>query len=138
MNCEMQIAGAIRRKIWIVGDASSDLKDLRSALVADGFHVRFSGTAESALAEWRRWQFDIVILDETVPDVIAAFRQISARVVVLARTRSLANCIDLLDAGADDCVGTTCSVAELRARIRSKLRSLSPCRTQKKMKDKTL
>ena len=131
MNCEMQIAGAIRRKILIVGDASSDLGKIRNALVADGFHVRFSGTAESALVEWRRWQSEIVIVDETVPDVIAALRRISARVVVLARTHSCANCIELLDAGADDCVGKTCSVAELRARIRSKLRSLSPsCRTK--------
>lgn len=127
----MQIAGAVRRKIWIVGDASSDLGNIRNALVADGFHVRFSEMPESALAEWRRWQFDIVIVDETVPDVIAAFRRISARVLVLARTHSCANCIELLDAGADDCVGKTCSVAELRARIRSKLRTLSPpCRTK--------
>lgn len=127
----MQIAGAVKRKIWIVGDASSDLGKIRNALVADGFQVRFSEMPESALAEWRRWQFDIVIVDETVPDVIAAFRRISARVLVLARTHSCANCIELLDAGADDCVGKTCSVAELRARIRSKLRTLSPpCRTK--------
>jgi DNA-binding response OmpR family regulator len=138
MNCEMHIVETISRKILIVGETSPDLESLQSALLADGFQVRFTTTLDSALTEWRKWQSDIIVVYKTDPHVIAAFRKISTRVFVLARTYDCTNCIELLDAGADDCVGKSCSIAEFRARIRSKLRTLQPTHRTKDGEEQTM
>lgn len=110
------------RKILIVGRSFPEISDLRNGLVGDGFRVRVSETAEAALAESGMWHPTMVIADESFAGFIDKLRRLCANVPVLIRSRSRAQFVALLNGGADDCVETTCSVAELRARIRSKLK----------------
>lgn len=111
------------RKILIVGDGSSEITAIREGLVADGCRVRLSGTAEAALAASQEWHPEVVIADDTFAEFIQHLRRLCIDIPVLVRSRSRAAFVELLNSGADDCVDKSCSVAELRARIRSKLRN---------------
>jgi len=112
---------ASAQKILIVG-ASSDLREIGTSLVSDGFQIRFSNTSEAALTASQAWYPDFVIVDDTASGFIKAFRALNFRTPLLARTPTRAGFAGLLDDGADDCVERLCSVTELRARIRSKLK----------------
>ena len=113
---------ANQRKVLIMGSSTSEIAVIRNGLVADGCQVRVSETAETALAESIRWKPEMVIADDSFADFIGTLRRICTDIPVLIRSQSRTQFVALLNGGADDCVEKTCSVAELRARIRSKLK----------------
>jgi DNA-binding response OmpR family regulator len=108
------------------GDNSSDPRAIRSGLATDGYLIRSSLTVEEALEQSKSWQPEIVIADEAVADFseqtfFKALRASNINSSLLIRSDSRTSFVELLDRGADDCIERSCSVAEARARVRSKL-----------------
>ena len=118
-----------RSTILVVGAVASKELELRIAFRNDGYDVRFSGDGPCALELAQAWQPDLVVSAGSLPDcdavVLCSSLRTHARppdILIVCRNRSRYE--ELLDAGADDCVDLTCSLAELRARVRSRLRKV--------------
>jgi DNA-binding response OmpR family regulator len=122
-------AGAEPATILVVDDEPMARETLTDLLEAHGYHVRTAGDAEEAFD--RLHEADLILLDAMLPgtDGWTICREIKERIdpllpiiMVTARTAP-EDVVRTFDAGADDYVAKPFQVAELRARIDSRLRA---------------
>jgi DNA-binding response OmpR family regulator len=119
-----------RSRILIVGSDFTRVGELRAALTADGYLVRSSRSGQEALEQSRAWRPEIVIADDLLADIeVSVFctvlRASDAASSILVRSGRWGNIVKVLDAGADDCIDKSCSIAELKARVRSQLKRIN-------------
>jgi DNA-binding response OmpR family regulator len=121
--------GAAPATILVVDDESMARETLSDLLEAHGYHVISAADAEQAFD--RLHQADLILLDAMLPgtDGWTICREIKQRIdpllpiiMVTARTAP-EDVVRTFDAGADDYVPKPFQVAELRARIDSRLRA---------------
>ena len=120
-------------RVLLVEDEPKLAAFIQKGLAEDAFHVDVALDGEAALTRARQTSHDVVILDVMLPgmngfDVCEQLRtlhpdvpilMLSARGVVEDRVRGL-------DAGADDYLTKPFAFAELRARLRARLRRQKP------------
>jgi DNA-binding response OmpR family regulator len=99
-------------------------------LQAEGFAVRHAPDGESALSEVEIAVPDLVLLDLSLPDIdgLDVCRRLrlahpSVPIVMLTARNAEVDVVVGLDAGADDYISKPFRVAELTARIRTRLRA---------------
>ncbi len=131
---EPEVAGAVRASteqatILVVDDEPMARETLTDLLEAHGYRVRSAADAEEAFD--RLHEADLILLDAMLPgtDGWTICREIKERIdpllpiiMVTARTAP-EDVVRTFDAGADDYIPKPFQVAELRARIDSRLRA---------------
>jgi|SRR5665213_351964 len=123
------IKAITRSRILVVGADHNRVAELESVLMADGYLVCCSVSGCDALEQSKAWRPEIVVADGSLADIeipafCTALRASGAASSILVLLRQPSEFIEVLDAGADDCVDRGCSMAELRARVRSKIRTV--------------
>jgi two-component system OmpR family response regulator/two-component system alkaline phosphatase synthesis response regulator PhoP len=115
-------------KVLVVEDERDIARSVAYALEKEGFLTRIASNGQTALAEARAWQPDVVLLDLILPDVdgLTVCRELRrdaalAVIMVTARTAEVERIVGL-EVGADDYVTKPFSTRELIARIRAVLR----------------
>lgn len=123
------------KKILIVEDERDVVKLLRYNLEKEGFRVSTVADGSLALAEMRREEPDLVILDLMLPgmDGLEVCRQVrrhdkyaSVPILMLTARSEEADRVVGLEIGADDYVTKPFSMRELVARVRALLRRHEP------------
>lgn len=123
------------KKILIVEDERDVVKLLRYNLEKEGFRVSAVTDGSLALAEMRREEADLVILDLMLPgmDGLEICRQLrrhdkysSVPILMLTARSEEADRVVGLELGADDYVTKPFSMRELIARVRALLRRHEP------------
>lgn len=115
--------------ILVVEDEPKMARLLHRGLTERGDVVEVASTGEAAVAIARTGEFDVVLLDVTLPgmDGFEVCRQLRAArvwapVLMLTARSAVEDRIRGLDAGADDYLPKPFSLAELLARIRALVR----------------
>jgi two-component system KDP operon response regulator KdpE len=115
--------------VLVIDDEFSLRKALRTSLTASGFTVEEARSGEEALGTVQRHQFDLVLLDVSMPgmsgiDACRRIRGISpqAGIVMVTVRDQEDDKVRALEAGADDYVTKPFKVRELTARLRAVLR----------------
>jgi phosphate regulon transcriptional regulator PhoB len=125
----------MHKKILIVEDEHDVIRLLKYNLEREGFRVNYTTDGSLALAEIRRDEPDLVILDLMLPglDGLEVCRQIRRTekysglpVLMLTARDQEPDCVVGLEMGADDYVTKPFSMRELIARIRALLRRSEP------------
>jgi DNA-binding response OmpR family regulator len=119
--------------ILLVEDDAAIAEPLARSLRRDGHDVRVVGSGREAIDQVDGARIDLVILDLGLPDmdgleVCRQIRRVDARLPVLVLT-ARSDELDVvvgLDSGADDYVTKPFRLAELSARVRSRLRGAEP------------
>ena len=123
------------QKILIVEDEQDVIRLLKYNLEKEGFQVRYTTEGSLALAEVRRNEPDLLILDLMLPgydglEVCRQLRRIEAYmslpVLMLTARDQEADRVVGLEVGADDYVTKPFSMRELIARVRALLRRREP------------
>ena len=116
--------------VLLVEDDERISQPLLRMLQAEGFDVRHVDNGTAALAEAIDTLPDLVLLDLSLPDIdgLDVCRRLRAShpalpIVVLTARNEEVDVVVGLDAGADDYITKPFRVAELTARIRSRLRA---------------
>jgi DNA-binding response OmpR family regulator len=123
--------GRVVSSILLVEDDGAIAEPLARSLRRDGHDVTVEARGADAIDRLSRGRVDLVILDLGLPDmdgvdVCRRMRQLDARLPVLmltARNDEL-DVVVGLDSGADDYVTKPFRLAELSARVRSRLRTV--------------
>jgi two-component system response regulator MtrA len=119
-------------KVLVVDDDAALAEMLGIVLRRSGFEPYFVGRGDRALEVFRRARPDIVLLDLMLPgrDGLDLCRDLRAEsgvpIVMLTARVDTAEVVRGLEAGADDYVVKPFKPTELVARIRARLRHLSP------------
>jgi two-component system KDP operon response regulator KdpE len=114
--------------VLVIDDEPPIRRLLRTSLGPQGYEVIEAETASAALAEIRRREPDVVLLDLGLPDqdgleVIRTIRSTSALpIIVLSSRGDERGKVAAFELGADDYVTKPFGMAELVARIRAALR----------------
>ena len=115
--------------VLVVDDESALRKALRTSLTASGFDVEEARSGEEALGSVQQHQFDLVLLDVSMPGMsgIHACRRIrgispQAGIVMVTVRDQEDDKVRALEAGADDYVTKPFKLRELTARLRAVLR----------------
>ncbi len=123
-----------RGRILVVDDDESLAEMLSIVLGQEGFDSRLCGRGDQALAAFRDYTPDLVLLDLMLPgkDGIDVAREIRAEsgvpIVMLTAKSDTVDVVLGLESGADDYVVKPFKAKELVARIRARLRRLEqPC-----------
>jgi DNA-binding response OmpR family regulator len=117
-----------QRTVLVVEDEPAIVEPLVEALRREGFTAHTAGTAARALAEARRVEPDLVLLDLMLPDgsgldVCRELRRDSqVPIIMLTARRDETDRVLGLELGADDYVTKPFSAREVVARIRAVLR----------------
>jgi two-component system KDP operon response regulator KdpE len=118
-------------KILIVDDNAADRRNLHGDLYAAGFGVTDVEYPEEALGICRIMQFDVVLVSVNIQathavQICRSFHtQIPrAAILVLSESDDSSRKVEVLEAGADDCLVKPFHMEELIARIRATLRRL--------------
>jgi len=118
--------------LLLVEDDERISQPLVRMLQAEGFAVRHVELGEAALAAVQEDPPDLVLLDLSLPDIdgLDVCRRLRAAlpaipIVMLTARNEEVDVVVGLDAGADDYITKPFRVAELTARIRSRLRASS-------------
>jgi len=115
-------------RILVVDDDPQIRRVMRVALVAQGFEVRDTRSAEQAFELLEHEKFDLVLLDINLPgmgglEVCRNVRATSDAAIIMLTVRDTEkDKVEALDSGADDFVTKPFSTPELLARIRAALR----------------
>jgi diguanylate cyclase (GGDEF)-like protein len=117
------------RKILIVDDDPLSLNLLSKLLISEGYGVSIFTRASEALSELKRNNFDLLILDLSMPEVDGSEFLKTLRgqvnytsVVFLSAHREEAKVVSCLDAGANDYIQKPIRPHEFLARVRAQLR----------------
>ena len=125
-------ADATRGKVLVVDDDASLAEMLGIVLRQEGFDSRVVTRGDHALAEFRGYRPDLVLLDLMLPgrdgiDVCKSIRAESGVPIVMLTAKG--DTVDVvlgLESGADDYVVKPFKPKELVARIRARVRRLNP------------
>ena len=116
------------KKILLVEDEKPIRDAVAAYLEREGYWVRGVGDGQSALEEFEKHGFDLIILDLGLPDrdgreLIHYVRQkFMTPIIVLSARTTEADKIEALDLGANDYITKPFSTGELLARVRAALR----------------
>ena len=123
------MSGAAPLRVLAIDDEPAIRRFLRTSLRAEGYDIIEAETAEAGLAEIRRREPDLVMLDLGLPgmDGIEMIRRLreggsTVPIIVLTSRTDEAGKVEALDLGADDYVTKPFGMDELLARIRAALR----------------
>src|SRR5262245_20000434 len=131
---------AMSKKILIVEDEHDVVKLLKYNLEKEGFKVNYTTEGSLALAEIRRDEPDLVILDLMLPglDGLEVCRQLRRNerflrtpILILSARSEEADRVVGLELGADDYVTKPFSTREMIARVRALLRRIEPVPPQR-------
>ncbi len=118
-----------QHNVLIVDDDPELRRFLAGELKADGYGVESAGTGQEALTRIRGGEWDLVLLDWTLPDFsgVEVCRRMRASgldtpVLMLTARDAVSERVEALDAGADDYLTKPFSIEELLARVRARLR----------------
>ncbi len=116
-------------RLLIIDDDPELRRFLAGELALEGYEVELAGTGQEALLHIRHEEWDLLVLDWTLPDfsgveVCRRMRSsgISTPVLMLTARDAVAERVEALDAGADDYLTKPFSIEELLARVRARLR----------------
>lgn len=116
-------------KILIIEDDQTLAKNLKKALVKDGFAVDMASTRENGLAETEINEYDCIVLDINLPDgsgldLLRELRSAENKtpVIIVTARGQVDERIRGLNLGADDYVPKPVDSDELIARIRAIIR----------------
>lgn len=116
-------------RILVVDDEPHIVALVTRALHTDGHETVVAEDGQEALERAQEGDIDLIILDVGLPsmdgfEVLRALRAAGERmpVIMLTARTATSDAVDGLDAGASDYVPKPFSVAELMARVRSRLR----------------
>jgi two-component system KDP operon response regulator KdpE len=122
------VAAADKARVLVVDDESQITRVLRTVLTSQGYQVRTAAEGESALANFREWNPELVITDLYMPhmsgvELCRRIRAISSvPIIVLSVKGEERSKVEALDSGADDYVTKPFGIDELMARVRAALR----------------
>ncbi len=116
-------------RILVAEDDTALASFVRKGLESEHYAVDISGDGEQARAMAGELDFDLVVLDLTLPrlDGVAVLRFLRTRkpsmpILVLTGRNRVEDRVQCLDLGADDYLGKPFSFSELSARIRALMR----------------
>jgi DNA-binding response OmpR family regulator len=116
-------------RILVVDDEQPVQQLLDRTLRGEGYDVVPALDGEQALDEIRRQSFDLVMLDVMLPklDGFEVCRRVRAQssvpiIMLTAKAEEVADRVLGLELGADDYIIKTCSMRELRSRVKAVLR----------------
>ena len=116
-------------RILVVDDEQPVQQLLDRTLRSEGYDVVPALDGEQALDEIRRQSFDLVMLDVMLPklDGFEVCRRVRAQssvpiIMLTAKAEEVADRVLGLELGADDYIIKTCSMRELRSRVKAVLR----------------
>ena len=116
-------------RILVVDDEQPVQQLLDRTLRSEGYDVVPALDGEQALDEIRRQSFDLVMLDVMLPklDGFEVCRRVRAEssvpiIMLTAKAEEVADRVLGLELGADDYIIKTCSMRELRSRVKAVLR----------------
>src|SRR2546423_5758589 len=119
-------------RVLVVEDDEEIAQVLQRSLRLEGYEVRIAGDGETALAEGRDFNPDLVILDLGLPklDGIEVARRLRTAddvpILMLTARDALESRVEGLDSGADDYLVKPFERQELLARLRALLRRRPP------------
>ncbi len=112
-------------RILLIEDSRDIAAALKQVLAAAQYSVTHVGSGSAGLSEIQNKDYDIIVLDLTLPDMPGAqlcetIRNDGSTVPILSLTGddSVMSKIRALDAGADDYLTKPFSLGELKARLR--------------------
>ena len=116
-------------RLLIVDDDPELLRFLIEELSGAGHHCSGCDNGQDALLRWRQEQFDLVVLDWTLPDFsgVELCRRLRSSgnttpVLMLTARDEIDERVRALDAGVDDYLTKPFNLKELHARVRARLR----------------
>jgi DNA-binding response OmpR family regulator len=116
-------------RILVVDDEQPVQQLLDRTLRSEGYDVVPALDGEQALDEIRKQAFDLVMLDVMLPklDGFEVCRRVRAEssvpiIMLTAKAEEVADRVHGLELGADDYIIKTCSMRELRSRVKAVLR----------------
>ncbi len=115
-------------RVLVVDDDAALAEMLQIVLQASGFETGWVGRGDEAVAEFRRFKPDLVLLDLMLPgrdgvDVCRELRTLSdVPIVMLTAKSDSQDVVAGLEAGADDYVAKPFKTQELLARVKTRLR----------------
>jgi len=122
------VGGRQRAKVLVVDDDAALSEMLTIVLRNEGFESRVCATGDRALADFRDYRPDLVLLDLMLPgkDGIDVCREIRAEsgvpIVMLTARNDTIDIVVGLESGADDYIVKPFKPKELVARIRARVR----------------
>jgi DNA-binding response OmpR family regulator len=123
-------------KILVIDDEPAIVRFLQRALESSGYGVHSATDGAEGLRLAAEQKPDLVVLDLAMPGlsgtaVLAALvaQDPSTKVIVVSAMDDVEGRVRCLDAGAVDFIGKPFAVAELLARVRSRLRAAGPSDT---------
>ena len=122
----------MKPRVLIVEDDSSLAQILRDNLLLDGFDVEWASQADQALALYRSFVPDLVLLDVMLPDLSGFELGRVLRhggktpIIILSARGEKADKLQGLRLGADDYITKPFDMEELVARIHTVLRRVKP------------
>ena len=134
----------MRPRILIVEDDSSLAQILRDNLIVDGFDVECASHADKALALYRSFVPDLVLVDVMLPDLsgfeLARVLRHGGKtpIIILSARGEKADKLTGLRLGADDYITKPFDMEELVARINTVLRRVKPTVTTIRLADVTI
>ena len=119
------------QEILAVDDDHNTLQLIHTILSHQGYHVTMCSNGMQALDELSKNRFDLIVVDLHMPRMggIEVIRTLRAQeeygglpIIVITATANESQCVEALEAGADDLLSKPFSTSELVARIRTHLR----------------
>lgn len=116
-------------KILIVEDEKALAESIDTFLSQENYRCEWAGNYEKALEKVQLYDYEVVILDITLPDgngldllKILKKQKNKAGILIVSARNSLDDKLNGLDLGADDYITKPFHLAELNARIKSIIR----------------
>ena len=116
-------------KILIVEDEKELLDEIESYLLKEDYVCEVAGNYENANEKLHLYQYDIAIVDITLPDgsgldLIQSLKKVSpdTGILIISAKNSLDDKLTGLDTGADDYITKPFHMAELNARVKAIIR----------------
>src|SRR5215467_4554450 len=130
-------------RVLVAEDDPALASFLKRGLESEHYAVDVSGDGEQTRAMGLEFDYDLVVLDLTLPrlDGVVILRELRARkpslpILILTARNKVEERVQCLDLGADDYLGKPFSFTELSARVRALLRrSHAPAESVLKVED---
>ena len=128
------------KRVLLVDDEPLIVKGLRFSLEQDGYDVESAADGEEAVSKFFASQFDLVLLDVMLPKLngIEVCQRIRERsnvpVIMLTAKGEDIDKILGLEYGADDYMTKPFNILEVKARIKTVLRRITPANNQEEKK----